>query len=226
MGQHLLRGSHLDNFSVVHKDDDVGQIQSLLHIVGDKDEGFVQLLLERAYLLLEGPAGHGIQGGEGLVHEYDGGRGRQRPQDADALLLSAGHFRGVFMGVLLIGHVDQLQQRVDNLVTLLLAVFQQGGHHADVLGHRHIGKQADLLDHIADMAAQFHLVLGGDVLLVEVDLARRGLDEAVDHLQRGGLTAAGRPDQDSHLALLDLEGQVVQNLLAAVGQRYVFKTKQ
>ena len=76
------------------------------------------------------------------------------------------------------------------------------------------------------MAAQFHLVLGGDVLLVEVDLARRGLDEAVDHLQRGGLTAAGRPDQDSHLALLDLEGQVVQNLLAAVGQRYVFKTKQ
>ena len=73
VGQHLLRGSHLDNFPVVHKDDDIGQIQSLLHVVGDKDEGLVQLLLERAHLLLEGPAGHGVQGGEGLVHEYDGG---------------------------------------------------------------------------------------------------------------------------------------------------------
>ena len=67
------------------------------------------------------------------------------------------------------------------------------------------------------MAAQLYLVLGGDVLLIEVDLAGRGLDEAVDHLQRGGLAAAGRSDQNGHLALLDLKGQVVQDLLAAIG---------
>ena len=130
------------------------------------------------------------------------------------------------MGVLLIGHVHQLQQLVDDPVALLLGVLQQGGHHTDVLGHRHVGEQADLLDHIADVPAQLHLVLGGDVLAVEIDLSRRGLDEPVDHFQSGGLAAAGGSDEDGHLALLDLEGQVVQDFLAAVRQGYMFKAKQ
>lgn len=130
------------------------------------------------------------------------------------------------MGVLLIGQVDQLQQLMDDLVARLLAVFQQIGHHADVLGHGHVGKQADLLDDIADVAAQLHPVLGGDILAVYIDLAAGGFDQAVDHLQRGGLAAAGRADQDRHLPLLDFKGDVVDNFLTPVGERNVFKTKQ
>ena len=211
---------------MVHEDDDVRQVQGLRHVVGDKDEGFIQLLLEGAHLLLEGAAGHGVQGGEGLIHQDDGRGGGQGTQDADALLLSAGHLRGVFMGVLLIGQVDHIQQLPHDAVALLPAVLEQGGDHADVLGHRHVGEQADLLDHIADVAAQLHLVLGGDVLSIQIDPARGGLDEAVDHLQRGGLSAAGRADEHRHLALLDLKGEVVQDLLAAIGEGNVFKTKQ
>ena len=149
-----------------------------VHVVGDEDEGLVQLLLEALHLLLEGAAGHGVQGAEGLIHQDDGRGGGQCPEDADALLLSAGHLRGVLVGVLLIGHLHHGQHVADDLVALLLGVLQQLGHHADVLGHRHVGEQADLLDHIADVAAQLHLVLGGDVLLVQIDLSccRAGSD--------------------------------------------------
>ena len=45
------------------------QIQSLRHVVGDEDEGLVQLLLEALHLLLQGAAGHGGQGAEGLIHQ-------------------------------------------------------------------------------------------------------------------------------------------------------------
>ena len=129
-----------------------------------------------------------------LIHQDDRRGGGQCPEDADALLLPAGHLGGVLVGVLLIGQVDQLQQLMDNLVARLLAVFQQIGHHADVLGHGHVGKQADLLDDIADVAAQLHPVLGGDILAVYIDLAAGGFNQAVDHLQRGGLAAAGRAE--------------------------------
>ena len=226
MGQHLFRGSHLLNFAVVHENNEISKVKGFLHVVGDKDEGLVQLLLEGAHLLLEGAAGHGVQGGEGLIHQNDGRGGGQGPQDADALLLSTGHLRGVLVGVLFIGQVDHVQQLTNDAVALLPAVLEQGGDHADVLGHRHIGEQADLLDHIADVAAQLHLVLGGDVLSIQIDPARGWLNEAVDHLQRGGLSTAGRADEHRHLSLLDLKGEVIQDLLAAVGEGNVFKTKQ
>ena len=226
MGQHLLGRSHLYDPAVVHKDDHVGQIQGLLHVVGDKDDGLVQLLLQVAYLLLQGAAGHGVQGREGLIHQDDGGRGGQCPENADALLLTAGHLAGVFMGVLLIGEIDHLQQLPGDAVALLFTVFQQSGNHADVLGHRHIGEQADLLNDIADMPAQIHLVLGGDVFAIQIDLPAGGLDEAVDHFQRGGLAAAGRADEHGHLTVRDLKAQIVQNLLGTVGQGDMFKLKQ
>ena len=209
VGQHLFRRRHLDDVAVVHEDNDVGQIQSLRHVVGDEDEGLVQLLLEALHLLLQGAAGHGVQGAEGLIHQDDRRGGGQCPEDADALLLSAGHLRGVLVGVLLIGHLHHGEHVADDLVALLLGVLQQLGHHADVLGHRHVGEQADLLDHIADVAAQLHLVLGGDVLLVQIDLSRVGLDQTVYHLQCGGLTAAGGADEHGELPLLNFKAQIV-----------------
>lgn len=97
VGQHLFRRRHLDDVAVVHEDNDVGQIQSLRHVVGDEDEGLVQLLLEALHLLLQGAAGHGVQGAEGLIHQDDRRGGGQCPEDADALLLSAGHLRGYLL---------------------------------------------------------------------------------------------------------------------------------
>src|SRR5690606_26985466 len=49
----------------------------------------------------------------------------------------------------------------------------------------------------------------GDVLAVDADPAAGRLDQPVDHLQRGGLPAAGRTDEDHGLPGPDVHGHVV-----------------
>lgn len=219
--QHLLGGGHLDDFSGGHEDDDVRQLQRLAHVVADEDDGLVQLLLQVLHLVLQGLASQGIESGEGLIHQHDGGRSRQGPQHADALLLAAGELRRILVGRLL--HVDQLQHLLDDLIAPGLVVLQQLGDHADVLGHGHVGEQADLLDHIADMPPQFHLVLGVDILPVDADGAGIGLQQAVDHLHGGGLAAAGRADQDHELSVWNGEIQVLEDRGLAIALGDVFK---
>ena len=121
------------------------------------------------------------------------------------------------MGVLLIRHIDHFQHPMHNAVTFFFAVLQQGGHYADVLSHRHIGKQANLLNDIADVTTQLYLVLGGNILTIEINFALGRFDEAIDHFQCSGLAAARGSNQNGHLAFLNLKRQVVQNLLTAVG---------
>ena len=164
-GQHLLWRGHLDDPAVIHENDHIGQVQRLLHIVGDKHKGLVQLLLEGAHLLLEGAPGHGVQGGEGLVHQHDGGRGGQGTENADALLLPAGHLGGVLVGVLLIGQVDQLQQLGDPVVDFFLGVPGHTHGQSDVVLHRHMGEQAALLDDIAHQAGKLAME-NGDIDMV------------------------------------------------------------
>ena len=92
-------------------------------------------------------------------------------------------------------------------MALRLAVQQGHGHHVgdDLL----VREQPDLLDDVADAAAQLDRVDVGDVLAVEHDPARGGLDQPVDHLQRRRLAAAGRADQADHLAALHVEVELV-----------------
>ena len=77
----------------------------------------------------------------------------------------------------------------------------------DVLLHRHVGIQGIVLEHQADAP-----VLGGqlgDIVLTEEDLARGGLLQAGDHVQRGGLAAAGGAQKADQLAVGDLEGEII-----------------
>ncbi len=87
----ISSGGHLDDPAVVHEDDDVRQVRASAMSWVTKTKVLFSFCW-RAHLLLEGAAGHGVQGG-GLIHQDDG-REAARAQDADALLLSAGHLRG------------------------------------------------------------------------------------------------------------------------------------
>ena len=70
-------------------------------------------------------------------------------------------------------------------------------------------EEPDLLDDIADPAAQLHRVDLRDVLAVDQDPARGRLDQPVHHHHRGRLAAAGRSDQRDEFPLAHLEGQPV-----------------
>ena len=94
------------------------------------------------------------------------------------------------------------------------------------MGHRHVGEQADLLDHVADAAAQGYLILLCDVFSIYVDVTGVWLNETVDHFEGGGFPTARWPDQDDKFTVWDLKTQIKDHLLVAIGQRNVFKFNQ
>ena len=130
------------------------------------------------------------------------------------------------MRIGLIGQIHHGQHPAHQVVIALLGRAQQPGHHADVLGHRHVGEQAHLLDDIADAAAQLIPVCLGHVLAVEIDMPAVRLDQAVDHFQGGGLAAAGRADEDGKLPLFDFKIQVVENGLVSIVQGHMLEADQ
>ena len=191
-----------DGHAVAHPD-------RLVDVVGHQHHGLAELGLQPAELVLQAAPHDRVDGAEGLVHQQHRRVGGQRTGDADALPLTAGELVGVAPGVLLRVEPDGVEQLVGALAggRLRLAVEQRDGHH--VLLDALVGEQPDLLDDVADAAAQLDRVGVGDVLAVEPDPAGGGLDEPVDHLERRGLAAARRADEADHLAARDVEVELV-----------------
>ena len=65
--------------------------------MSDENNGLVEPELEPVHLVLELGAGHGVQGGEGLIHEDDLRVGGKGAGYADALPLAAGELGGYWL---------------------------------------------------------------------------------------------------------------------------------
>ena len=83
-------GADLLDHAAVHDHHRVGHGQSLLLVVGDKDEGDPRLLLNLLQLHLHVLAQLQVQGPQGLVQQQDLGLVGQSPGDGHPLLLSPG----------------------------------------------------------------------------------------------------------------------------------------
>ena len=92
----------------------------------------------------------------------------------------------------------------------------QAGDVGDVLLHVHVGKEHAALDGVANVAPEKNEVLSAHVATVHDDVARARLDQAVDHLEEGGLAAARRPDQTDELPTAYVQGDVVDHDLSLV----------
>ena len=96
---------------------------------------------------------------------------------------------------------DQVDQLVDPARDGGRVLAEQAGGDPDVLGHRHVRKQADALEDVADAAAQHDRIDGPDVLAVDPDRAFARVDQPVDQPQQRGLAGAGRADDGQELPL-------------------------
>ena len=131
---------------------------------------------------------------------------RARP---DPLTLPARELRGVPRAVVLRGQVDEVEQLVDARPDRVSLPAEQARHGGDVLRDGQVREETDLLDHVADPAAQLGLVERGHAAPVDPHVARGQLDEAVDELHRRRLAAARRADEAADLAGGNGEGQLV-----------------
>ena len=75
------------------------------------------------------------------------------------------------------------------------------------------------MDDVANIAAQLRGIFLGGILSIDINGAACRLHQAVNHLQRGGLTATRRPDESDQLACRNFEGKVLHGggVLARIG---------
>ena len=112
--------------------------------------------------------------------------------------------------------IDELEELVHPATQAPARPAEEGRDDPHVLGHVHVGKQSDTLDHIADAAAQLHRIGLERVASVDVNRAGGRLDESIDHLQSRGLAAARLTDENQQLARRRLEADSVYREAAAV----------
>jgi hypothetical protein len=142
-----------------------------------------------------------------------------RPGDRDALAHAVAELGRIAIGELV--HVNRLEAAVglgERVLAAHALVLAEG--EGDVLGAGHrVEERGVLEDHRALHADGHHalLVLPGDLLAVQPDLALVGLEQADEVLDEHALAHAGRADDEEHLACLDVEAHVVEHRLGPEG---------
>jgi hypothetical protein len=101
---------------------------------------------------------------------------------------------------------------LDLLVDALLLEPAQAEGEAHVVAHAHVRVERVVLEHHRDVAV-LRRQLVHDVA-VDPELAVGDVLESGDHPQGRRLAAAGRPDKDHELAVLDIEAHVPDGLVA------------
>ncbi len=211
IGQNLFRRAGFDDAAAVEEAHRVGDLAGERHFVGGHHDGAPgrrQLADEGQHLADQ----FRVQRAGDLVEQQQSGFVGQRAGDGHPLLLAAGQFVGV--GVGLVGQADAGQQ----LAAAFLGVAaRRSVHHPrrqrDVGQRGHVGEQVERLEHHA------HRLPGrigvdarvADVAAVEQDLAVVDVLEQVDAPQQRRLSRPRRADQHHHLVLADVEVDTVEH---------------
>jgi hypothetical protein len=141
------------------------------------------------------------------LRQQDGRPVDERARQRHALLLAAGQLPGAAPAEA--GEPHQLQRPVDLLGDLLLRRLGRPLPQAvgDVVRHGHVREERVVLEHHVDGALVGRHADHRDA--ADQDMALRGLLEAGEQAQRGGLAAARRPQEAEEGAAFDAQGHVV-----------------
>ena len=129
---------------------------------------------------------------------------------ARPLALAAGQRPG--QPVQVVGEAQDAGGVLHLLLDDLLVHPLEGESEGDVVKHRHLGVEGVALEHHG------HLPLPGAQLVgplaVDEELPVGDVLQPGDHPQRGGFPAAGRPDKNDELPLVNLQVEVVHRMKA------------
>ena len=193
--------------------DAIAHLHGFLDVVRDEHHRLLHLALEAQELVLQADARHRIDRTERFVHQEHWRVGGQRARDPDSLALAARELRGIAPPIHRRVESDQVEQLVDPRGHAVLPPSEQARHGRHVGADVLVREQPHLLDHVAHATPQLDRVGVGDVGTLEEDAPRRGLDQPVDHLQRGGLPASGRTDEHADLTSRDVDRELANGHL-------------
>src|SRR5262245_12006233 len=216
IGEDLGRGPVLHQLPEVEEGGALRDARRLLHVVRhDRDRVVVAQLLDQ---LLDASGGDRVEGRARLVHQDHLGFHRDRPRDAQTLLLAARERRaGLSQAVLdLLPEPRAHEARLDDAVQVRAPGSEavDAGAVGDVVVDR-LREGVRLLEDHADPGPELDHVeaRAEDRLAVELDLARHAaardvVVHAVEAADQGRLPAAGGADQRRHLPEQDVEVDV------------------
>ncbi len=216
VGDDLKRRGELLHLALSQHHDPVGETHGLIDIMGNEQDRLLDLAVDTQEFFLKSVAGNGVERAKWLVHKHGRWLCRQRPRQANPLLLTAGELGGVAASIRLGGQPDQVEQLLNPPVDPRFLPFEQSGNRGDVVRYPHVREKPGLLDHISNLPAQLRRGQLMHLGLVDPDLPAGGFVDPVDHLQQRGLAAAGRPQKHDKLAGLDVQRDVVDSRMGAV----------
>ena len=209
MGEQLIGRSALCELAGAKDRDPIGHLHRFIDVVTDEQNGLAQALLHAQKFVLDDLAIDGIERRKRLVHQQHRRIHGERTGDPDALRLSPGKLVRKAVEELRRLQRQKRQQLLRAPPGLCRIPAEQARNDADVFGHRHVGEQADLLDDVADAAAQLHRIDPVGIAPGNEYLARGRKDQPIDHAQGSGLAATGRTQQHARLAVRNFERHVI-----------------
>ena len=182
----------------------IAQRHRLGLVVRDVNGGGAQPILQPRDLRTHRHPQLGVQIRQRLVHQKRLGVADDGAAHGDPLALTAGQLSR--LAVQKVGQVKDFRGLLDLAGDLGLLHLRQGEREGDVLPHGHVRIEGIGLEHHRDVTILGRLVV--DPLAADAQLARRDLLQAGNHVQRRGLSTAGRSDQDDELAVGDRDGEI------------------
>ncbi len=148
--------------------------------------------------------GHGVQAREGLVEDEQLGGADEGGRELDARLVAQTQL--LDGGAAALGHAEPLGPLLDGALGVGLGDAVEAGEVPELLADLHLGVETALLGHVADGAAE------GGVDGGSVPGARAGVggQDSHDDAHRRGLAGSVRADEADDLAVVEVEGEVVE----------------
>ncbi len=226
-GQDRLGGGNLHQFTGIHDADAIAELHHQGEVVGDEQNGEVELFFQGINLLQDLPLHHHIERRGWFIHDQELGVERHGDGDHQPLAHAAGELVRVILeparvdiddGKQLLGALDRLvaghagvvgQQHVAEL--LLHPQHRVQGVHGGLEYHRHL---------LPAIGAQPLVVVVEDVLPLEQDFATADVGgRLVQPCYRegdGGFAAARLAGETEYLALFDIEAHRVDGAHVAI----------
>jgi hypothetical protein len=195
-----------------HDHDPVGDRHRFLLVVGDEEDGDLQLHLDALQLLAHLYADLRVERGERLVHQQYLGLEDQGPGDGHALLLAAGELARVLLLVAV--QREEGEEFRDLFLDGPVRDLAEPQPEGEVLEHGHVRPEVVALEHHGRRP-----LLGRqlrDVLPAQDHLPPVRVQESAHGAEDGGLAAARRPQEGDELGLGHLEVDVADPFPVAV----------
>src|SRR5437763_3338938 len=208
----FLTAEQADQLSRIEQRNTRGKPQGLVKIMGNHYDRLSQAPLQIQKLLLQLRASDWIECAEGFVHQQNAGVGRQRPCHPDTLPLATGELMWVSSSQIRV-QPDKLHEFGDACSYAILRPTLKPRHHSDIAFHRVVRKKSGLLDHPSDRSPQQNWIPRDRAAAIHLYFAIRRRKQAIDELQRSGLTRATSPEQNQMFTCGNREAAGAQQTL-------------